>query len=296
MRAAAEARDRLPRGAVPRHRQGPRRRPLRARRGRRRGLLPRAGPVALRRAPGRVAGAQPPAVLGDRAEEGHLRPEGDPGLRPRGGRPDAPRLPVPAHRRRRARHESEAVELVEVVAVPRLLRACQARAAPRPRGAGGPRGTGRRDARRGARELLARHGVDAGPRRRRLGTDERQLLPAPHARRDRLAHAAAGGARAGDDVAAGGGARGDRARRQLGAHLHAAPAAQLRAHHRAARPDGPQHRRRAHHAARGRLEPRHLPGARGHRARRSPTAIARTRSSSSCGACCSCRRTRPRPR
>ena len=70
---AAAARDRAARGALPRHRQGSRRRPLRARRGRRRGVLPRAGPVALRRAPGGLAGAQPPAVLGHRAEEGHLR-------------------------------------------------------------------------------------------------------------------------------------------------------------------------------------------------------------------------------
>ena len=96
--AAAEARDRLPRRAVPRHRQGPRRRPLRARRGRRRGVLPRAGPVALRRAPGRLAGAQPPAAVGHRAEEGHRRSGGDQRLRARGGRPGAPRLPLPADR------------------------------------------------------------------------------------------------------------------------------------------------------------------------------------------------------
>ena len=70
--AAAEARDRLPRGAVPRHRQGPRRRSLAARLRRRRGVLPGAGPVALRRAPGRLAGAEPPRAVGHRAEAGHL--------------------------------------------------------------------------------------------------------------------------------------------------------------------------------------------------------------------------------
>ena len=46
MQRAAEAGARLPRGAVPRHRQGPRRRSLGARRRGRRGVLPRAGPVA----------------------------------------------------------------------------------------------------------------------------------------------------------------------------------------------------------------------------------------------------------
>ncbi len=44
---AAEAGARLPRRDLPRHRQGARRRPFRARRRGRRGLLPRAGPVAL---------------------------------------------------------------------------------------------------------------------------------------------------------------------------------------------------------------------------------------------------------
>src|SRR5204862_5675676 len=60
--AAAEERDRLPRGALPRHRQGARRRSFRARRRRGRGFLSRAGPVAVRRAPGRLAGAQSPQL------------------------------------------------------------------------------------------------------------------------------------------------------------------------------------------------------------------------------------------
>ena len=89
--------------------------------GRRRSVLPRTGTVALRRAPGRVAGAQSPGAVGHRAEEGHLRPEGDPRVREAGRRPEPPRLPVRAHRRGRARHQSEAVEQLEGVAVRRLL-------------------------------------------------------------------------------------------------------------------------------------------------------------------------------
>ena len=71
--AAAEAGDRVSGRAVPRHRQGPRRRSLRTGRGRCRSVLPGAGTVALRRAPGRVAGAQSPGAVGHRAEEGHRR-------------------------------------------------------------------------------------------------------------------------------------------------------------------------------------------------------------------------------
>ena len=150
--AAAEAGDRLPRGAVPRHRQGPRRRPLRARRGRRRGVLPRAGTVALRRAPGRLAGAQPPGAVGHRAEEGHRRPEGHQRIRAPRRRRDAPRLPVRADLRRRARHQPEAVELLEGLAVPGILRACARGAAPRP---GEPDRPGRADAREPGRRARA---------------------------------------------------------------------------------------------------------------------------------------------
>ena len=48
------------------------------------------------------------------------RPEGHQRVRAHGRRPDAPRLPVCADRRRRARHEPEAVELLEGIAVPRF--------------------------------------------------------------------------------------------------------------------------------------------------------------------------------
>ena len=62
----------LPRRAVPRHRQGPRRRPLGARRARRAPLLPRARPAGRGRRARRVAGRAAPDDVGDRAEAGHL--------------------------------------------------------------------------------------------------------------------------------------------------------------------------------------------------------------------------------
>ncbi len=146
--------------AVPRHRQGPRRRSLRARRGRCRGLLPRAGPRPLRRAPGRLAGAQSPAAVGHRAEEGHRRSGGDPRVRARGRRPDAPRLPLRAHRRRRARHQSEAVELLEGIAVRGVLRAHQARPAARAREPDRPGGADRAKRRRRRARCCAQRGVE----------------------------------------------------------------------------------------------------------------------------------------
>ena len=75
--------------------------------------------------------------------------------------------------------------------------------------------------------------------------------------------------------------------------VRAASPAEFRAHDRLARPDGPQHRRCAHHAARRRPRASTRTSCSRTRARRSPTAIARTRSSSSCGACCRARRSRP---
>ncbi len=78
---------------------------------------------------------QPPAAVDHRAEAGHRRSAGDQRVRAQGRRRDAPRLPLRAHLRRRARHQPQAVEFVEGVAVPRVLRARQARAAPRPRDA-----------------------------------------------------------------------------------------------------------------------------------------------------------------
>jgi [protein-PII] uridylyltransferase len=134
------------------------------------------GLSALRRATRRLARAQPPALLGDRAEEGHLRPESHPGLRAHRRRPDAPRLPLPADRRGRARHEPEAVEFVESLAVPRLLRARAARPAPRHRVARRSRRTGR-ETKAKALELLPRT-ASAGTRARDLAPHERHLFPA----------------------------------------------------------------------------------------------------------------------
>ena len=86
-------------------------------------------------------------------------------------------------------------------------------------------------------------------------------------------------------LAARGRAHGRRARRQCGAHLRAAPAGEFRPHDRAARPDGTQHRRRAHHAARRRPRARHVPGARGYgHADRRPAARASDRAAAAPGA------------
>ncbi len=105
----------------------------------------------------------------------------------------APRLPLRAHLRRRARHQSEAVELLEGVAVQRILRARQARPAPRTRDAGRPgRADAREPGRRRARCCAAR-GVTAAGDRARLGAAAGGLLPAPLARGDRAPHARAGG-------------------------------------------------------------------------------------------------------
>ena len=60
--------------------KGPRRRSLRARRGRRRGVLSRAGLVALRGAPRRLAGRQSPAAVDHCAEAGHRRSGGHHGV------------------------------------------------------------------------------------------------------------------------------------------------------------------------------------------------------------------------
>ena len=154
-----------------------------------------AGTVALRRAARRVAGATPPAVLAHRAEEGHLGSAGDPRLRADCRRSGTSRLPVPAHGRRRARHESEALEFVESVAVLRTSTSGRKRALRRGlespldqeqlvaevRGGRPRRMNARLEARRGA----GRRGLDAVQRR---------VFPAAHASGDRVAHQAARGA------------------------------------------------------------------------------------------------------
>ena len=166
-------------------------------------------------------------LLGHRAEEGHLRPEGDPGLRARDRRPVAPRLPLPAHRRRRPRHESRSCGTRGSSSLfhdfyERTKRALR-------RGLEAPVDQEElvAETRAAASELLARDGVGLEQATSRLVAAERRLFPAPHAGRDRLAHAPARRARAGRHVAARRRARDDRARRQCGADLHAAPPAEL---------------------------------------------------------------------
>jgi len=109
------------------------------------------------------------------------------------------------------------------------------------------------ETRAAASELLARHGLDQAQTaavwaRMNDGYFLRHT-PAEIAWHTPPARRARGGRR----IAAGGGTRSDRARRQFRAHLHAAPPAQLRAHHRAARPDGTQHRGCADHRLDGGL-------------------------------------------
>ena len=151
-------------------------------------------------------------------------PAGHQCVRAPGRRRDPPRLPVRADLRRRARHQSEAVEFVEGVAVPRLLRARQARPAPRPRepdrpGAAGARDAGRRAAPGGrARRRRAGH-------RRGVDAVHAGVLPAALARGSRLAHAAAGRARRRFRRAAGRARSAQRTRHDRGAHLRARRAA-----------------------------------------------------------------------
>ena len=105
-------------------------------------------------------------------------------------------------------------------------------------------------------------GIDAEADHAGLVAMDRGVLPALHARRDRLAdHRARRPPSlrrrpARRDSTTGG------ARRHRGAHLYAASAAQLRAHHRGARSDGPQCRGRALDHQRQWLQPGNLRGAR----------------------------------
>ncbi len=79
------------------------------------------------------------------AEAGHRRSAGDQRVRAQGGRRDAPRLPLRAHLRRRARHQPEAVELLEGLALQGPLPAREACPATRAREPDRPRAPGARD-------------------------------------------------------------------------------------------------------------------------------------------------------
>ena len=120
-----------------------------------------------------------------------------------------------------------------------------------------------------AARARAAAGAGVAPRHRaHLGAAAGRLFPALHARGDRagtrsvLARSQAATTRR---RGRGGGRSADRARHDRGADLRAAPAPRLRARHRGARPARAQHRRCAHHAGRQRLLARHLPRARGRR-------------------------------
>src|SRR5262249_61089535 len=113
-----------------------------------------------------------------------------------GWRRCSPPHPLLSTLRRRARHQPEAVELVEGNAVPRLLPAREAGAAPWTREPHRRRAPGARNTGRGtATTVRARRG--GGGHRGRLDALHARLLPAALARGARLAHAAAVRARSG---------------------------------------------------------------------------------------------------
>ena len=130
------------------------------------------------------------SAVDHRAEAGHRRPAGHQRLRAQGRRRDAPRLPVRAHLRGRARHQPEAVEFLEGIAVPRVLRARQARAAPRARDARSTRRTWCARPRTRRARLLLEHGVGRSGASSASGRASRPRYFLQHsARGDRLAHA-----------------------------------------------------------------------------------------------------------
>ena len=175
---------RLSGGAVSRYRERPRRRPLRARRGRCGGVLPGARPRPVRGAPGGLAGAQPFDSVHHLAEEGHQRSGHHPRFRAPRGRPGAFGLLVRAHRRGCARHQPQTVEYVEGAPVRGVLRAHQAGAAPRIGNSGRSRRIDPRDSGPGARKNAPPGRPDD---RAGLVAVDRGVLPALHAGGDRVA-------------------------------------------------------------------------------------------------------------
>ena len=278
--AARETRSRVSCGTVPRHRQRPRRRPFGARLRRCRSVLPRARHEPLRRATGRLARAAALAAVADGAEERHQRPERRQRVRAHGRRPDAPRLPLCADRRRRARHESQDLELVEGVAVRRSLPLDAPRAAPRR--VSNPIDkdefiTGRQTQ---AQKLLSQAGLERTSYQPRLEQLHRGVFPAPPARGDRVAHARA---RRQPEP------RRDHRRRQRrrrarldgGRRVFAGRDSLVRSRDGGARRARTHDRRRAHRAAR-KVESRHLLRARERRQRDRRHAGGSTRSVTAC--------------
>ena len=295
MQSLPQPGDRLPGGAVSRHRQGPRRRPLRTRRGRRRGLLPRTGAGALRGAPGRLAGAQPPDPLDHGAEAGHQRSRqvihefarqvGDQahldylyvltvadvrGTNPKLWNTWKARLFEEFYERTKRALRRGLETPVDQEELIRETQAARARAA----------------CRRSPRRTIDRGCGRSGPTRISCAIRRRRSPGTPRVLAGRDPD---------DDAPFVAIRQLARPRRHGGAHLHAAPPAQLRAHHRGARPDGAERRRRAAHHQRQRLQPRDLRRARGQRRRRSRTRSGSARSSADCGATCSNPRTRRSP-
>ena len=122
----------LHRRALPRHRQGPRRRPLRARHARGAPLLPRSRRRRRGRRAGRVPRRRAPDDVADRAEGGPFRPRRHRRFRRRRRQRAPADRALPPHRRRRPRHEPQGLERVEGQAARGPLPPHPARARRRP--------------------------------------------------------------------------------------------------------------------------------------------------------------------
>jgi [protein-PII] uridylyltransferase len=200
------------------------------------------------------------------AEEGHLRSQGDPRVREAGRRSEPSRLSVRADRLRRARHQPEALEQLEVLAVRRLLSAHARGAAPRTGESDRPGSADRRNAvaRKGAdhsrrpwRKRQCKRSGSASPMRTSCGTRPRRSRGTRRCSRGAMARIAARWCRCSSN----------RAWRHRHLDLQLASPTQLRAHDGAARSARTYDRRCAHHADGRRLQPRRLSRARRHRRR-----------------------------
>ena len=174
-------------GDLPRRGQGPRRRPLRARRARGAALLPRARHRPRRRAADRVPGAPPPDDEPHRAEGRPVRRRRDRRFRAPGRHAGAADRAVPADGGRHPRHQPEGLECLEGQAAggpvpPDAARARRRAAQPRRRDRGAQAG--------GAAEPGAALGA-AGHRGAAVEDAGGELLRAPRRRRHRLARARA---------------------------------------------------------------------------------------------------------
>ena len=190
------------RRAVPRHRQGPRRRPLRARHRRRAALLPPPRPVARGHRPGRVPGRAPPDHVVGGAEAGRATIPRSCAPSPSSvGRRAAPGRALPADRRRHPRHQPEGLERA---GRPSCWRTCSARRAASSPAKPPALDTALAEKQAEATRLLRLYALSDAVKERFWAQPRHHLLPAPRRAGDRLAdaqpalpgrHRQAGGAR-----------------------------------------------------------------------------------------------------